>query len=163
MFRRSSFSSESFKDDSFEFGDDLGGTAQGQTTSATGTVSAGITGAATTGQSQTVEVVGAVGIVGSAATGQGQATDGQGFVPVPITGTADTGQGQTAQGRAEVVDDDFIMPMGVGADARIAARKSESDTFVPADVLAMRRFDEDEILLVMIARAVTSGALNQWH
>ncbi len=67
------------------------------------------------------------------------------------------------QGFYEVVDQDILAPMGTGADARIAARKSQSDTFVPADVLAMRRFDEDEILLVAIARAVTSGALNQWH
>jgi len=67
------------------------------------------------------------------------------------------------QGFYEVVAEDVLSPMGVGADARIAARKPESNTFVPADVLAMRRLDEDEILLVMIARAVTSGALNQWH
>jgi hypothetical protein len=55
--------------------------------------------------------------------------------------------------------DDFIF----NRDSRIARRDSEWETFVPADVLALRRLAEDEILLVMIARAVTSGALNQWH
>lgn len=67
------------------------------------------------------------------------------------------------QGFYEVVVEDVLAPMGVGSDARIARRRSESDTFVPADVLAQQRLDEDEILLVMIARAVTSGTLNQWH
>lgn len=69
------------------------------------------------------------------------------------------------QGFYEVVAEDVLAPMGVGADARsrIARRDPESDTFVPADVLALQRLAEDEILLVMIARAVTSGVLNQWH
>lgn len=56
---------------------------------------------------------------------------------------------------------------GVGADevihSRIARQESQWDTFVPGDVLAQRRLAEDEILLTLIARAVTSGVLDQWH
>ncbi len=241
MFRRSSFSDQSFKADSFEFGDDIGGTAQGQTTTGAGTVSVAITGSATTAQGQTAtasgvlafsgtantaqaqasdaagaqafsgtadtaqgqfgagtgtlefsgaastaqagtsDVFAAQGVQGSsttaqaqavdgaatlafsgaASTAQGQAADGAGAVLGGITGVAETGQAQGIVARGFY--DEFLEPIGVGTDARIARHRSELDTFVPADVLAMRRLDEDEILLVMIARAVTSGALNQWH
>lgn len=57
-------------------------------------------------------------------------------------------------------DDIFVR---IPREGRIARQESEWETFVPADVRAQQRLDEDEILLVMIARAVTSGALNQWH
>jgi hypothetical protein len=221
VFRRSSFSDQSFKADSFEFGDDIGGTAQGQTTTGAGTVSVAITGSATTAQGQTATASGVLAFSGTANTAQGQsnetagtlaftgaanASQGQsiagtgaqafsgaattaqaqavdGAATLAFSGAAGTAQGQAADGAGTVLGgitgfaetgqaqgivargfyDEFLEPIGVGADARIARRRSESDTFVPADVLAMRRLDEDEILLVMIARAVTSGALNQWH
>lgn len=57
-------------------------------------------------------------------------------------------------------DDVFVR---IPREGRIARQESEWETFVPADVLAQQRLDEDEILLVMIARAVTSGTFNQWH
>jgi hypothetical protein len=50
-----------------------------------------------------------------------------------------------------------------GVEGRIARRAPQSDTFVPADEHLLRLMGEDEILLTLIAQAVTTGTLNQWH
>lgn len=70
------------------------------------------------------------------------------------------------QGFAPVLEQDGVGSDDVifrRADSRIARQESQWDTFVPGDVLAQRRLAEDEILLTLIARAVTSGVLDQWH
>jgi hypothetical protein len=104
VFRRNSFSDQSFKDDSFEFGDDPSGTAQGQTTSATGTVSGGITGTADTGQGQGVEATGTGGRVHAGGGGAPIIIVHPKPKPPAITGTAESGQGGRTSGFGIVVN-----------------------------------------------------------
>ena len=53
---------------------------------------------------------------------------------------------------------------GVGSDRRrIVGSKSQSRTLDAIDVLMAHRYAEDEILLALVAQAVTTGALDQWR
>lgn len=65
------------------------------------------------------------------------------------------------QGYSEVELEDVA---GVGSDQRrIVGSKSQSRTLDAIDVLMAHRYAEDEILLALVAQAVTTGALDQWR
>ncbi len=65
----------------------------------------------------------------------------------------------------EVLTNPVFEPFGTGPDGkpRIVRRETQSDTFIPADVLYLQRLHEDEILLSMIAQVVTSGGMDTWR